>query len=378
MVFLKRISSIHKAVAVAVSFSAVVFGSLSSAQAQCPGPPTQCRNCLLAGRPIFFFPGDPGPEARSLDGMLYTETGPFLSGPGAATNVSAQMNMSPAAPAGTQLLAAAMLETMGYCEGPITFSQVGDGGTATTNFGPCGSITDTFTVVSDGTGSTPYEIQHTLSGNLTLQNFTALGPEIDRAGSITIGSTSASGEVKVFSGSTALCAGAFTATYNTHPTVPLPWPCVIRTPWTSFTASNNIASGTVARQPSAYGLTSITPNSGPTAGGTSVSMCGPGICTTLGATLGGVAATNLACGGAATCPGPDFPLLAITPAHAAGKVDVVATNGAATATLTQGYTYLGSAAVPALPTIWAVLALAGILGLAGWWRAKGHNTRNRR
>src|SRR5579863_637919 len=226
MGFLKRVSSVHKAVAIAVAFPAIAFASLSSAQAQCVGPPTQCRNCLLAGQPILFFPGDPGPEAHSLQGVLYTETGPFLSAPGAATNVSAQMNMNPPAPAGAQLLAAAMLETMGYCEGPITFSQVGDGGTATTNFGPCGSITDTFTVVSDGTGSTPYEIQHTLSGNLTLQNLTALGPEIDRAGSITIGPTSASGEVKVFSGSTSLCAGTFTGTYNTHATVPLPWPCV--------------------------------------------------------------------------------------------------------------------------------------------------------
>ena len=179
MVLLKRISTIHKAVAVAVSFSAVAFGSLSSAEAQCVGSPAQCRNCLLAGQPILFFPGDPGPEARSLDGVLYTETGPFLSAPGAATNLSAQMNMNPPAPAGSQLLGAAMLETMGYCEGPITFSQVGDGGTATTNFGPCGSITDTFTVVSDGTGSTPYQIRHNLSGNLTLQNLPPLGPEIE-------------------------------------------------------------------------------------------------------------------------------------------------------------------------------------------------------
>jgi hypothetical protein len=377
MVCLNRISFIRKAVVVVATLCAVGFGSLSSAQAQCVGSPAQCRNCLLAGQPILFFPGDPGPEARSLQGVVYTETGPFLSAPGAATNVSAQMSMNPPAPAGSQLLAAAMLETMGYCEGPITFSQVGDGGTATTNFGPCGSITDTFTVVSDGTGSTPYQIQHNLSGSLTLQNLPALGPEIDRTGSITIGPASANGEVRLFSGSTALCAGTFTGTYSTHSTVPLPWPCVIRTPWTSFTASNNTASGTVARQPLAYGLTSITPSSGPTGGGTAVSLCGPGICTTLGVTLGGGAANNLACGSSATCPGPDFPLLATTPAHVAGKVDVVATNGAATATLTQGYAYL-AAAVPALPTIWAVLALAGILGLTGWWRANGNNTRNRR
>lgn len=88
----------------------------------------------------------------------------------------------------------------------------------------------------------------------------------------------------------------------------MPWPCTIRTPWTSFSAAGGIASGTVVRQPAAYGLTSITPTSGPTTGATSVAMCGPGICTSTGVTLGGVAVTGLACGATATCPGPDYPL----------------------------------------------------------------------
>jgi hypothetical protein len=375
MVFLENCPSIRKSVVAAIAFLGVVVGAAGSAQAQCPGPPDLCRNCLLVGQPMFFFPGDPGPEARSLQ-LLYTETGPFLSTAGAVTNLSAQMTMDPPAPAGSQLLAAAMLETMGYCEGPITFSQLGDGGTVTTDFGPCGRLTDSFTVVSDGTGANPYEIRHTLSGSLTLQNLPPLGQEIDRYAAITIGPTSATGEVKLYNGSTALCAGTFSGSYNTHPTVQVPWPCVLRTPWTAFTASTNTASGTVDRRPLAYGLTSVTPNSGPTTGGQSVTMCGPGICTSLGVTFGGAPANNLACGSIATCPGPDFPLLALTPPHAAGPVNVVATNGAATATLTNGYTYIAPG-VPALPTIWLVLALAAVLGLAGWW-AKGRNTRSRR
>lgn len=365
MVRLTDVPSIRRAVVLAVSFVGVLYGTVGSAQAQCPGPPDQCRNCLLTGQPILFFPGDPGPETRSLQN-LYTETGPFLAGPGASTNISAQMGFNPPAPLQSQLLAAAILETMGYCEGPLTFSNVGDGGTVTTNFGPCGTLTDTFTVVSDGSGATPYQIQHSLSGNLTLQNVPSFGSEIDREAAITIGPSSASGEVKVFSGSTPLCAGTFSGTYNTHSTVQLPWPCVIRTPWTSYSSATNMASGSVVRLPSAYGLTSVTPNSGPTAGGTAVSLCGPGVCTSTGVTFGGLAATNLACGSVASCPGPDFPLLALTPAHAAGPVNVVATNGAATATLTNGYTYL-QPVVPALPTTTAVFGLAGALLLAGWW-----------
>jgi hypothetical protein len=373
MVRLKNVSFIRKALVVAISFVGVAFGATGSAQAQCAGSPDQCRNCLLLGQPIFFFPGDPGPEQRTLQ-MMYSETGPFLDTAGAVTNLSAQMGMTPAAPSGAQLLAAAMLETMGYCEGPNTFSQVGDGGTVTTNFGPCGTLTDTFSVVSDGVtaGGGPYQIQHNLSGNLTLQNLPALGPEIDRAAAITIGPTSASGQVALFSGSNTLCTGTFSGTYNTHPGsgTTLPWPCTIRTPWTAFTASTNIASGTVVRRPQAYGLTSVTPTSGPTTGGTAVTMCGPGICTSIGATFGGLSATNLACGVNPICPGPDWPLLAKTPAHAAGPVNVSATNGSATATLTNGYTYI-NAIVPALPTIWAVLGLAGLLAFAGWRATRG-------
>jgi hypothetical protein len=363
-----------KAIVSAISLCGIVFIASSPAQAQCAGSPDQCRNCRLIGQPMFFFPGDPGPEARTLQ-IQYAETGPFLATPAAQTNVTAQMGMDPPPPASSELLAAAMLETMGYCEGPITFSQVGDGGTVTTNFGPCGTLTDLFTVVSDGTGTTPYQIQHMLSGNLTLQNLPALGPEIDRSAAITIGSTTATGEVAVYSGSTRLCVGSFSGSYTAHPTVSLPWSCTIRSPWTSFSAASNIASGTVARRQSLYGLTSITPNQGPTTGGTAVSLCGPGICTTIGVTLGGASATNLACSTNATCPGPDYPLLATTPAHAAGAVDVVATNGSSNGTLSNGYTYLLSS-VPAVPAFWLAVSVAG-LGLVGWW-ARGRTGKSRR
>jgi hypothetical protein len=364
-----NVSSVRRVLVGLIALVAIVFGTSGNARAQCTGVPLLCRQCLLIGNPIFFFPGDPGPEQHVLN-TLYAETGPFLATPGSTTNITAQMTMTPplsTSPTG-ELVAAAMLETMGYCEGPGTFPTVGDGGTVTTNFGPCGSLTDTFTVVSDGSTS-PYEIQHSLTGSLTLQNLTLppAGAEIDREAAISIGSTSASGEVKVFSGNAFTCAGAFSGTYNSHaPQSSFPFNCVIRSPWTSFAASNNIASGSVVRLPSAYGLTSVTPSAGPTTGGTAVSLCGPGICTTTGVTFGGVAATNLACGGTASCPGPDFPLLAVTPAHAAGPVNVVATNGSATATLTNGYTYVAPS-VPALPSMWVVAALAALLGAAGWW-----------
>jgi hypothetical protein len=374
-----NVSSVRRLLVGFIAFFAIVFGTSSNARAQCTGVPLLCRQCLLIGHPIFFFPGDPGPQEHTLQ-TLYTETGPFLAQPGSTTNISAQMTATPPLSSSpeAELVAAAMLETMGYCEGPDTFSQVGDGGTVTTNFGPCGTLTDNFTVVSDGT-TAPYQIQHSLSGSLTLNNLTLppVGEGIGREAAIDIEPTSASGEVKVFS-NTFSCAGTFSGTYTTHPSTPtsIPFKCVIRSPWTSFAASSNIASGTVVRLPQPYGLTSVTPSSGPTVGGTPVSLCGPGICTTTGVTFGGVAATNLACSGVASCPGPDYPLLAVTPAHAAGAVTVVATNGSATASLTNGYTYV-TPSVPALPSMWIVAALAALLGGAGWW-VKGRKARGGR
>jgi hypothetical protein len=365
MVCLGRSNAVLRALVVAIAFGGVALGGTASAQAQCTGTPAQCRNCMLVGQPIFYFPGDPGPESRTLN-MTYAETGPFLGALPAAPNLSAQMGFSPAPPLSSELLAAAILETMGNCEGPNTFSTVGDGGTVTTNFGPCGTLTDTFSVVSDGT-TAPYQINHTIGGNLSLQNLVLTGP-IVRDAAITIGSQSATGAVTIYSGTTPLCSGAFSGSYTAHPnsTTTFPWPCTIHTPWTGYSAASNLATGSVTRQgPTPYGLTSITPISGPTSGGTAVELCGPGICTTTVVTLGGAAASGLACGESATCPGPDYPLLAITPAHAAGPVNVVVTNGSATASLTNGYTYL--AVVPALPTISAVLALTGALALAAWW-----------
>lgn len=78
-------------------------------------------------------------------------------------------------------------------------------------------------------------------------------------------------------------------------------------------------------------ISSISPNSGSTAGGTVVTINGTGF-SGSSVKFGGTAATNVSVTATA--------ITATTPAHAAGKVDVVVTNGDnQTATLAQGYTY---------------------------------------
>ncbi len=80
-------------------------------------------------------------------------------------------------------------------------------------------------------------------------------------------------------------------------------------------------------------VTSVSPNAGDTAGGTAVTITGTGFASVSGVTFGGVAATSVVTASATS-------VTCTTPAHAAGPVTVVVTNGdAQTGTLASAYAY---------------------------------------
>jgi len=80
-------------------------------------------------------------------------------------------------------------------------------------------------------------------------------------------------------------------------------------------------------------VSSISPGSGPTAGGTPVTITGTGFASGATVTLGGSAATNVAVANSTT-------ITATTPAHAAGAVNIVVTNAdGQSGTLANGFTY---------------------------------------
>ena len=79
-------------------------------------------------------------------------------------------------------------------------------------------------------------------------------------------------------------------------------------------------------------LTSIDPISGTVAGGTGFTLTGTNLAGATGVTFGGAAATSVNVRNATTVTG-------VTPAHAAGAVDVVITTPQGTGTLTNGFTY---------------------------------------
>lgn len=80
-------------------------------------------------------------------------------------------------------------------------------------------------------------------------------------------------------------------------------------------------------------ITSVTPNSGPTGGGTAVTISGDFFFGSVGVTFGETAAADVVRTDSHT-------ITCTTPVHAAGAVDVVVTNGdTGTATQTSGFTY---------------------------------------
>ena len=98
-------------------------------------------------------------------------------------------------------------------------------------------------------------------------------------------------------------------------------------------------------------MTSLSPSSGPTAGGTAVTITGSGFSTAAGATavsFGASPASSVSCGSVTSC-------LAVGPAGVAGAVDVRVTVGGHTSPVTSGdrFSYVAAAttqpvAVPAL------------------------------
>ncbi len=104
--------------------------------------------------------------------------------------------------------------------------------------------------------------------------------------------------------------------------------------------------------PSAPTVSSISPASGPTGGGTAVQITGSGFITGSTVTIGGASATGVVVNSATS-------ISAVTPAGTAGAANVVVTNTNGTGTLTGGFTYL---APPSAPTVSSISPASGPTG----------------
>ncbi len=89
---------------------------------------------------------------------------------------------------------------------------------------------------------------------------------------------------------------------------------------------------TVTRAAAAPVVSSLSPSTGSTSGGTAVTIAGTDFTGATNVTIGGQAATNVSVVSATQ-------ITATTPAHIAGAVDVVVTTPGGSGTLTNGFTY---------------------------------------
>ena len=105
-------------------------------------------------------------------------------------------------------------------------------------------------------------------------------------------------------------------------------------------------------------VTTVSPSTGPVAGGAGVTIHGSGFTGTTAVTFGGLPATGISVVDAST-------LTATTPAHAAGAVDVVVTNALGTGTALAAYTYSGPPAVTAASPVRGPVAGGTALTLTG-------------
>lgn len=144
---------------------------------------------------------------------------------------------------------------------------------------------------------------------------TITGSNLNTASAITFGANA--GTI------TAANAGSVTATVpaGTAGTVPI-----------TLTTAGGSTNGLFYTYVDAPTVTAIEPAEGPTAGGTAVTIDGTGLATTSQVTFDGAPASFSVLS--------DGQLTAVTPAGAAGEVDVVVTTTGGSATLTDGFTYL--------------------------------------
>lgn len=167
------------------------------------------------------------------------------------------------------------------------------------------------------------------TGALTITNnsttVTALNIASDFTGTALDGNITETGNTCASVAPSASC----TLTYTPGNTV------VAQTDFSISGSNTNSLVGTIEIE-AVVSFDNISPSSGSTSGGTGVTLTGTGFTGATSVTFDGVAATSVNVVSSTT-------VTAVTPAHAAGVVDVVITTPAGSETLTNGYTYVTTA-----------------------------------
>jgi hypothetical protein len=232
--------------------------------------------------------------------------------------------------------------------GFLTGATVSLGGAAATNVNVVSATSITATTPAHAAGAVSVVVTNTDAQAGTLPNGYTYGNPAPTVTSITPNTGTANGGTSVTITGTGFLTGATVSLGGTAATgitvvsatsitatTPAHAAGAVTVTVTNADAQNgSLTNGyTYSASNPAPTVTSIAPNTGLAAGGTSVTITGTGFLTGATVKLGGTAATNVNVVSATS-------ITATTPAHAAGAVSVVVTNTDAQAgTLTNGYTY---------------------------------------
>ncbi len=234
--------------------------------------------------------------------------------------------------------------------GFVSGASVSFGGTAATNPSVVNSTTMTATTPAHAAGAVNVVVTNPDSQSGTRINGYTYNPAPTVTSIAPTSGTTAGGTSVTITGTGFLTSATVTlgGTAPTNVTVVSSTSITATTPAHALGAVNVVVTNTDGQSGTltngytyvnpAPTVTAIAPNSGPTAGGTAVTITGTGFLTNATVTLGGTAATSVTVVSSTS-------ITATTPAHAAGTVSVVVTNtGGQSGTLTNGFTY-GSVAI---------------------------------
>jgi IPT/TIG domain-containing protein len=321
----------------------------------------------FTGETLVTFGNKPAPPSSvsaNLQGTQLTATLPTRSTPGAVDVLVATVGGSATLTAGFTYFGAPTLTSVAPAEGPAS------GGTSATlvgtnfqtgmqvRFGGVLATLDTVsatqaTVTTPAHGAGPVDVSVTTpggtatrSGSFTYVSVPTLTGVVPNEGPTTGGQTVTltgsgfrTGMLVTFGGSAGTALSIVSPTEATV-VAPAHGPGAVNVTVSTPGGTATLAGGyTYVVAPA---LTSVTPDNGPTGGGTTVTLTGSGLRVGMQVRLGGALA-------AIGSVDPDGTSASVTtPAHAAGTVDVTVTTPGGTATLINGYTYV---AAPVLTSV---------------------------
>ncbi len=184
-------------------------------------------------------------------------------------------------------------------------------------------------------------------GSVSVTNVSPNNGDVAGGTSVTITGTGFAGGATVTFGGTAATGVSVVNATSISCATPAHTPGAVTVTVTNTdTSGSSLPNGfTYTTSVPAPSVSSVNPTSGPTTGGTSVTITGLNFVNGATVTFGGAAASGVSFGGSTS-------LTCTTPSHAAGAVDVVVTNpDTQSGTLTSGFTYTASAPAPTVSSV---------------------------